>query len=246
MNKQPLFEFRRAWYLIVPAILLLGLSVLLSLVIHEHGYLFVLISITITLALSFFAFVIAFLVCQNLSKHQNTVESIDYAEKEFTKFLYNSDTALRIPGIILDEDLEKMEASITDCDEIWLISHALCSEEGLYRDTVAKNLKKGIKYVYFLPNTSGLRVEFNRKILTHLDTDCKKRISLVPLDSEFFFLVDKVDFVIYNPKRSEAYGRKAYMSLPLYGCDCTYEAPMNNDLVDIIISKLTKYIESAN
>ena len=63
------------------------------------------------------------------------------------------------------------------------------------------------------------------------------------LTDDFFFLVSKLDFTIYDPYKTSATGRQGYIGLDLPDCDGLYAAKIGDDLVDAIASKLLEYIQ---
>lgn len=144
-------------------------------------------------------------------------------------------------SIITDRKLSEYEKNCS-CEEIWVISNDLSTEidGGLYADIVPDNLRRGIKYKVFVAdgNTLSMRIEqLKRK------NDFSSNIEYYVLDDEFFFLVARFDFTIYDPYKTAASGRRGYIGLDLPDSDELIAAKVNDDLVDAIASKLLEYIQ---
>lgn len=145
-------------------------------------------------------------------------------------------------GVCKEEQLALMERTCS-FEEIWLISPDLLTEinSGVYAGVVKDNLKKGTKYKYFVPNTeiNKVRVEIFKK-----NCGNSSNLNIFFLADDFFFLVPKVDFAIYEPMKSIADGKKGYMGLPIVGANDSFAILMNNDFVDAVIGKLAERINT--
>ena len=145
-------------------------------------------------------------------------------------------------SIITDRQLSIMEQNC-HFEEIWVVSNDLTTEMdgGLYADIVPENLRRGIKYKVFTPqnNITKMRIKTLKRKYVGIDN-----ISFYYLTDDFFFLVSRLDFTIYDPYKNSKTGRQGYIGLDLPGSDELYEAKISDDLVDAIASKLLEYIET--
>lgn len=141
-------------------------------------------------------------------------------------------------GICKEEQLALMEKTYP-FEEIWLISPDLLTEinSGIYAGVIKENLKKGTKYKYFVPET-----EINKVRVQIFRNSCRnnKNLEIYYLSDDFFFLVPRVDFAIYEPMKSITDGKKGYIGLPIQGTAESFAVLMNNDFVDAVIGKLAE------
>lgn len=141
-------------------------------------------------------------------------------------------------GICKEEQLALMEKTYP-FEEIWLISPDLLTEinSGIYAGVIKENLKKGTKYKYFVPET-----EINKVRVQIFRNSCgnSKNLEIYYLSDDFFFLVPRVDFAIYDPMKSITDGKKGYIGLPIQGTAESFAVLMNNDFVDAVIGKLAE------
>lgn len=144
-------------------------------------------------------------------------------------------------SIITDKQLSEMEEACT-CEEIWVVSNDFATEVdgGLYADIVPNNLARGIKYKMFVPKNNLTSIRLASLKRKHNNST---NIKYYLLTDDFFFLVSKLDFTIYDPYKTSATGRQGYIGLDLPDCDGLYAAKIGDDLVDAIASKLLEYIQ---
>jgi len=144
-----------------------------------------------------------------------------------------------VPQIFPAKDVAEMEVR-EKFDEIWLVTHDLKTEvnNGDYATSVVKNLEKGVRYVYFIPNN-----EINLVRANQLKFAANNNPNLVfyPLDEKFFFLAPNFDFSIYNPDCGST--RQSFMGLQLPNIDERYEAKIDDALTDSIAETLGKIKE---
>lgn len=243
---EKILAFLNSWYFVfLPPMLVTALSI----IIGHFSLPIILISLGIIFLMILFSFGAVFFYIEKFDAHLEADEISDEIYNEMSLMLnqYWDGEIPGVPGIIKDEDLAKYEAKI-DCSEIWLVSYDLESEfnDGLYQDVVINNLKRGIKYKYFVAQTPGIEVTIDNEVINTLPDECKQNFEYFILKNEFFFLVDNIDFVIYDPYNAASSGIsgcKAYMSMVLSNGDVIYEAPMNSDLRDRIVARLIEYLE---
>lgn len=145
-------------------------------------------------------------------------------------------------SIISDIKLSEFE-KICTCEEIWVVSNDLETEVdgGLYAEVVPFNLKRGIKYKMFVPKNYLTSIRLEQLKRRNGDT---QNIEYYLLTDDFFFLVSKLDFTIYDPYKTSATGRRGYIGLNLPNCDELYAVKIDDPLIDAIASKLLEYIQA--
>jgi hypothetical protein len=130
-------------------------------------------------------------------------------------------------------------------EEIWLVSPDLLTEinNGVYANVVRHNLKKGTKYCYFVPRNAANepRVEIFKKNCSY-----NKNLEIFYLSKDFFFLVPGVDFSIYEPHKAVVDGKQGYMGLDIQGTDDRYAFLMNEDFINVLVTKLNTYIRNSH
>ncbi len=142
------------------------------------------------------------------------------------------------------EQLARYELENNNFKEIWLITSDLLddSQGGPFQTVVAANLRKGVKYFYFVPNTLEINARVLRlqKIYT-----APKNLKFIYLPDSFFFLVPKLDIAIYNPV--DGNDKSAFLGIPNSSDPNHYHAQVSTDFVDKLVgylSKNTDYIKS--
>ena len=145
-----------------------------------------------------------------------------------------------INGIYLESQLALMEKTYS-FSEIWLVSPDLHTEidAGVYAGVVYDNLKKGVKYEYFVPDN-----DINRVRVDEFINKCNhnKNLHVHFLTDDFFFLVPSVDISIYEPRKCCADGKKGFIGLPIVGAKDNFAVLMNNNFVDVVTRKLSQLI----
>lgn len=121
--------------------------------------------------------------------------------------------------------------------EIWLVSEDLQEDVagGPFRDVVAEKLKAGVKYVYFVPDSVETRARIQIIKAAHGYTD---RISMVFLPDSFFFLVPRLDIVIYNPLSLGGIPREAFMGIPVPDTTDHFHVAVTDDFIDRLVGTL--------
>lgn len=132
----------------------------------------------------------------------------------------------------------------TKAPEIWLITSDL-SEDIIgepFNAVVSEKLKNGVRYRYFVPNTLEIRARVGQMVRSHGNVESLK---VTYLSDEFFFLVPRFDFVIYDPFGGSRTERVAYMGIPVPGEVSHYHARVDHELTDVLIGKLMQMIEAS-
>lgn len=148
---------------------------------------------------------------------------------------------------LLDTDQLAEYETNADADEIWLLSSDLLEDlvGGPFQSIVKNKTASGTKYIYFVPDTPELRARITVIKSSHKHND---RIKVVLLPDKFFFLVPKLDIVIYNPLTQNAQGTKvrtAFMGIPDPVGKNHYHARMNVDFVDRLVGVLLESNKNA-
>lgn len=226
------------WETVCITILLPALSVVCSIGINYFEekvglfpVLIVLLAILVIIPISIY---VGTIIVSNLGR--NTIETEMDLE---IKLIQQKIAENRIMnGICKEEQLALMEKTYP-FEEIWLISPDLLTEinSGIYAGVIKENLKKGTKYKYFVPET-----EINKVRVQIFRNSCgnSKNLEIYYLSDDFFFLVPRVDFAIYEPMKSITDGKKGYIGLPIQGTAESFAVLMNNDFVDAVIGKLAE------
>jgi hypothetical protein len=143
-------------------------------------------------------------------------------------------------GIIDNEGLKAIELSRRD-KEIWLVTGDLGEDvpTAPYFDVVHRNLKRDLRYVYFCPRSA--KTEGRVAVITQSHGTTKGKLLFVFLPDDFFFLVPRLDFSIYDPYNTTG-TRCGYMGLPMSTTEHLHGA-MNLELLDSLVGKLAPYLE---
>ncbi len=219
--------FDQAWVAIIMGVIALMLGVLIGELQTSVGWMNLLIS------LGFVALIFGFVIWM-VFRYVYDV-SIGLAEELKDNIKCYIDPQ-KINWVFTNEQLISLEKA-KKWPEIWLVSSDLAFEtqDGVFHKVVASNLKKGIKYRYFVSNDLATKARIEQIFSQH---DNHQGLSVTMLEDDFFFLVPRFDFAIYNPKNVGRINREAYMGIPISDEPVMYHAKISNDLIDVIIGKL--------
>lgn len=120
--------------------------------------------------------------------------------------------------------------------EIWLLTSDLLDDVGgPFQRLVTEKLGQGVKYVYFVPDTAEIRarVEMVKGMHNH-----HKNLQLMYLPDSFFFLVPRLDVVIYAPRDPE--NRSAFMGIPDSDESYHLHAKVSLTFVDKVVGVLLR------
>lgn len=232
-------QFSMLWMLIVVPVLALIINIILAEAQNNFGILNVIIAI-IFLFLLFLEISITYrkLLFQNIKSM--VFPRLEVAISQQPQDTCNYDYLFE-ESIISDRKLSEFEENCL-CEEIWVVSNDLETEidGGLYAKIVPNNLKRGIKYKIFVPknNLTTIRLEQLKR-----RNGNSENIEYYLLTDDFFFLVSKLDFTIYDPYKTSATGRRGYIGIDLPDCEDLYAAKIDDPLIDAIASKLLEYIQ---
>ncbi len=233
-------QFSLLWVFIVVPVLALIVNVILAEAQNSFGITNIIISI-IFLIFLFLEILVMYrkLLFKDIKKM--IFPRFEIALKEQTQDTYSYDYLFE-ESIISDKKLSEFESDCS-CEEIWVVSNDLETEVdgGLYAEVVPNNLKRGIKYKIFVPKNklTTIRLEQLKR-----RNGSSNNIEYYLLTDDFFFLVSRLDFTIYDPYKTSATGRRGYIGLDLPDCEELYAAKIDDLLTDAIASKLLEYIKT--
>jgi hypothetical protein len=143
-----------------------------------------------------------------------------------------------ISWLLDTEGLKRFEED-GDAKEIWLLTSDLLDdlEGGPFREVVKAKMKTGTRYVYFVPDTAEIAARVRMMMKSYKDG---KGPHVVYLPDSFFFLVPKLDIVIYDPLSESSVVRCAFMGIPVPGESRHYHAAVNNEFIDKLVGTLVK------
>ena len=160
-------------------------------------------------------------------------------KKTLSELQIDGRPALQAGSIIPESELAEFERTYPYCEnaEIWIISNDLMPDlcGGLYVDIVPSNLARGIKYKIFIAKSNTVEAKIVEMKMKNNDS---KNIEYFILNDDFFFLVSRFDFTIYDPFGVSSIGKLGYIGLDLPNQKELLAAKVDNKLTDAIISKL--------
>lgn len=225
------------WVSILLPVVSVGASLGASYLIGNFGITTTIILLVAILFIFVIAEVLAIIIIKGT--HGKKVDDlIESAQKDayITAFRDMDIGIVGINGIYPEQEIAQMELT-THFDYIWLVSHDLSTEieEGAYSGVVSQNLKKGVKYTYFVPKS-----QINNHRIKIIKNKCNdnKNLRFFYLDDDFFFLVPQIDFAIYEPYKTVTEGKKGYIGINIEGLSGRYETLMNPSFLDALTAKL--------
>ncbi len=166
----------------------------------------------------------------------------------FQKDLMDRFNYWKAPGIIewllTTEQMVEVEEK-TEAPEIWVVSPDILEDlptekeehGGHFCEVVKKNLSKGTKYKYFMPDTEGMKTKARELKAFHKDSD-KLSVELLR-EGWFFFMVAGLDVTIYDPLTKISTRPTMYLGIPNQDGDRgQYQVRTNRDFTAIVVSKL--------
>ncbi len=150
-------------------------------------------------------------------------------------------SAERTGWMVDNARLESIELD-NSVEEVWIVSKDIAGDVngGYFIEAVKKNLRRGVSYVYFLPDDSRSRGQVMALRSLH-NEDAK--IVVKYLREDFFFLVKDFDFVIYNPRKDSVEGhRSGYMGLPVEARYGRWQVQVTDSLIETLVGHLNDYV----
>jgi hypothetical protein len=210
-------------FVIVVTCLTIAAGIVLAEIQPHTGYLILLIVVGVILTV--FAIALSMVAIPLRREMQRTLETIrGFINPQSIAWLFDT------------KQLATYEEGI-NADEIWLLSSDLLddSEGGPFEGVVSANLARGMRYVYFVPDLHEVRARVEILKSTHKNN---ANIRFVYLPDSFFFLVPKLDIVIYNPLSTVSSERNAFLGLPDPIGTSHYHARVSIDFVDRLVGVL--------
>ncbi len=254
-------KVKRAFGIIITVIVTLSLGVISQEIFNANGWL--------TLVALAQAALIVFVTSKFMDWHfkeegkqhncdaNNTIEyikSMIFEIKEDTCRLCKNGLQNENLGIIKSADLPELERQCSK--EVWILAYDLHTENREdIKELVLENLKKGIKYKYFVSNTYNVCAEAN-DLITEFSVEISNRddYEFYLIDDDYFFFIKGLDIVIYDPMELDSdclsnnvgslvkQGRKAYASILSQNDNTWYEVPLSDNLIDQIILMVQKHM----
>jgi hypothetical protein len=221
----------------ITAIVITVLTIVLGLLFSELqtklGWLTLLISIIIIFSI---IFVVLWLSFKNvLSVNQQLASNIDSSYKQLID-------KYQLGWLFSSQQLYEIEATLSDI-EIWLVTADLGEDKigGFFQNCVTDNLNKGnVVYHYFVPDRLDIKAKVEQ-LKCHNQNSPNLKFTF--LNDDFFFLVPKFDFSIYNPlNHSTNLERLAFMGVPAKEEEHQYHVKISDDITDVLIGKLLKIL----
>lgn len=140
--------------------------------------------------------------------------------------------------------LEEYERNV-NCPDIWILTADLLTEveRDIFKRLVVPNIKRGIRYVYFVPDTPVIRGRIAQMRSQYSGLGKTDEVQLTFLPDTFFFLVANLEIAIYNPLadgNQQFAPRTAFMGLPTTTIaeEGHYYVPIARELVDKLVGQL--------
>lgn len=132
---------------------------------------------------------------------------------------------------------------VCDAPEVWLLTSDLLDDVqgGMFQEVVAQNLKRGIRQVYFVPNSPEVRARVETVLTYHKR---HPNMRFVYVSGDLFLLSPKLDIVIYNPLAVPPAARRGFMGLPAPRSVRHYHAEIDGEFIDRLVGRLLPMLES--
>jgi hypothetical protein len=138
-------------------------------------------------------------------------------------------------------EVEKMESE-TAAPEIWVVTSDLKddAEGGSFQQIVSRNIKRGILYRFFVPDTpemrkaTGAMLAFKKK---------SENLKITELSQDYFFLVPVFDLALYNPLKKKGSDRLTLWGIENPEGQLRYCTKVGEPYAEFIVKKLKKHIK---
>jgi hypothetical protein len=142
--------------------------------------------------------------------------------------------------LVANEQLMRIERSVK-CDTVWILTANLEEEidDTLFAPIIIRNLKKGIKYRYFVPDDPILRGRaygLKKAVGNH------EGLSFDFIDDSLFRIISMQDVAIYISDRN----CKAYMNLPIKEGGTAYFIELGSAQTETLVGHLRAYLEKTD
>ena len=229
MKNQTAFIRDSLWVPVIMTCATIGLGLILSQMESSIGWKPLLLALVICVTCFSLSFIFYLKFVYPIS-----LELLNDLKRDFGKFARRDS----FPNVISAPQLADFEET-KDFGEIWLITADMENETPakLFNSVVGRNLKRGIKYIYFIPK--GLRNTARAKEVRGSHGG-HQSLSFVYLPDDFFFLTPRLDFAIYDPWNCRGL-RCGYMGLPI-GTEEQFHGLMETDLLDTLVGRIGEHL----
>lgn len=120
--------------------------------------------------------------------------------------------------IFLLPELEEIEKSVDDDDQIWVLTSDVKLETTIstISGIMKANLDRGVKYRYYIPDTiknSASILELKRRYKKY------SNFELIKIDTKYKLLFERFDVIIYSPDKNYTEGRSGFICINFSNID---------------------------
>ena len=198
------------------------------------------------LAIVIISFIISSIILKKEFFDKNTlfIDNLKEENLQFQEWLKKFFITSHTDWVYTAEEVSKIE--IKYAKEVWVATSDLEEDgiDGVFADTVTKNLKKGVIYRYFVPKTPTINTAVSRLKNKH-SIYLNRELFFHYLDDDFFYLIAKFDFGIINPTQEK--NRFGFMGISISSeqNEERLQILMSSNLMNELIGKLEE-IKNAN
>lgn len=138
--------------------------------------------------------------------------------------------------LVSRDELMRLESN-TKASEIWIVSQGLQEEtnDQTYLRVVRKNIGRGIRYTYIVPDNDVTRTKAAQIRSAH---ENNARVVFRFIREEYFDLVAAQDIAILGPVGKGAASMRAYMNLPIESGGADNFVVLSNDYAQRLVGRL--------
>lgn len=203
--------------ILMQAILFIALDKNMQTIFTENYIVFV--SFAIIFIIIVFAGILLYLRSDQLQESYNEFENVDILNCSKRKgMLLCPEEYQKKMQIFLLPDLEEIEKSVGDNDQIWVLTSDVKLETTI--STISKimeaNLDRGVKYKYYIPDTvknSASILELKRKYSKY------PNFELIKISTRYKLLFERFDVIIYLPDKNYTEGRSGFICINFSSID---------------------------
>ena len=166
-----------------------------------------------------FAGILLYLHSDQLQESYNEFENMDILNcSKRNEVLLHQEEYQKKMQIFLLPELEKIERSVEDDDQIWVLTSDVKLETTIstISDIMEANLDRGVKYKYYIPDTIK-----NSAGILELERRYKKysNFELIKIDTKYKLLFERFDVIIYLPDKNYTEGRAGFICINFSNID---------------------------
>lgn len=138
-------------------------------------------------------------------------------------------------------EVEKIERE-TAAPEIWVVTSDLKDDAagGSFQGIVSRNIKRGILYRFFVPDTPEMRKATAALLAFNKNSEYLK---ITCLSQDYFILVPVCDLAIYNPLKKKGSDRLTLWGIENPEGQLRYCTKMGETYAEAIVKKLKKQLK---